>query len=209
MAEAPGMDDTDLLAELAELASAGRAAGLPELGITVLERTRERIRYLMEGASAPAAADHRHTVRTLASPEDLSAAFADLVANATEAGAPAWIINLLATGHMRLIRELFGAGSGQEQRLAPRCNEDQPGRLRRADGTELAVTVLDRSPLGVGLLGPRPLDAHELVTLRLDDAGGERRHGEVIFCLERSEAAFHIGLELLAPAALGPFPRAL
>ena len=191
----PGIPD--LLNGLADLARDAREAGAPEPAVVILECTRERLRYLL-GEPGLGTGSQERSGRLLASPEELAPIFAEMVETATEAGAPAWITNLLTTAHMRLTSELHGVGSREEQRLAPRSREDQSARLRRANGLELAVTVMDRSPLGLGLLSDQALDAHELVILTLEGAGGGRRHGEVIFCLQRGDHAFHIGVELLA-----------
>ncbi|HKJ70467.1 MAG TPA: hypothetical protein VKA55_01765 [Gammaproteobacteria bacterium] len=192
-----------VLADLEGLARSGRAVGAPVEAIAVVERTRERIRYL-QGTAADVPAGAERPPPQVACAEDLSAAFARLVEGAMQGDLPAWAGNLLATAHMRLSSELDAGGTGSDQRLAPRFREDQAARVERADGRELTVLVVDRSPLGLGLLAEEPLEPHELVRLAIDGTTADERHlAEVVFCLARGESAFHLGVELLAsePAA--------
>lgn len=189
-----------LLAALAELEQAGRSAGAPAESVALFERTRERIRHLMDPGEYPEPEDPSDPP-ALSGPEELPDALADLVASAIEDGAPAWVTNLLCTTHMRLSSQLStGAqGSGEGNRLAPRFDEDRTARLLRANGTELEVRVVDRSPLGLGLLSPEDLDPREVVRLHVrEDHGGEAHLGEVVFSLDRGGDAFHVGVELLA-----------
>ena len=188
---------SEVLARLAALAEAARTANAPPGAVTVLDRTRERIRYLA-GWSGPAADTQPGPQPALTGPAQLPNALADLIAEAADSGVPTWITNLLTTAHMRLASELTEPAAGPDQRLAGRLSEDQAAQLRRADGSELAVLVVDRSPLGLGLLSEQALAPHELVALTiLGDATDEDHQAEVIFCLARGETAYHIGLELL------------
>ncbi|MEF8792324.1 PilZ domain-containing protein [Thiohalorhabdus sp.] len=187
-----------LLAGLAALSDAGRRTSAPETVVAILERTSERIRYLagVTGETGDEAGPIRAPNPTSA--DELPGALGTLIEEGAEAGAPAWATNLLATAHIRLGSELTGSSEGAENRLAPRLQEDLAARLVRADGSELAVLVLDRSPLGLGLFAEQPVDPHELVRLNIDSPAADEQHrGEVIFCLERGDA-FHIGVELLA-----------
>lgn len=195
-------DDTqsagsEVLVRLAALAEAARSAGAPAEAVTVLDRTRERIRYLADW-TGPIAGPEPDSLPHLTDPAHLPEALATLIAESVDSGVPAWITNLLTTAHMRLVSELTEPASGPDQRLASRFNEDQAARLRRADGSDLAVLLVDRSPLGLGLLSEQSLAPHELVELTiLGEAADEHHQAEVIFCLARGEAAYHIGVELL------------
>ncbi len=189
-----------LLSGLAELERAGRAAGAPAESVTLFQRTRDRIRHLMDQEEEPEAGSPSDPP-ALSSPAELPAALADLVASAIEDGAPAWVSNLLCTTHMRLSSQLHaGPGdAGEESRLVPRFDEDRPARLLRADGAELTVRVVDRSPLGLGLLTGESLESGEILRLLVaEDHGEELRLGEVVFSLERGDGTFHTGVELLA-----------
>jgi len=190
-----------LLTELADLERAGREAGAPAETTSLFQRTRERIRYLVGTAEELQAGDLPKP-RSLSGVEELPNALADLVAAGIEADAPAWVTNLLCTTHMRLSSQLTadsGRGGGEDSRLTPRFNEDQPARLMRANGRELAVRLVDRSPLGLGLLSEESLDPHELIRLLIEKAQPQERHlGEVVFCLEQGKGTFHVGVELLA-----------
>ena len=185
------------LVHLAALIEAARSAGAAPEAVTVLERTRERIRYLA-GWTAPVTEPDSDPAPDLTDPAQLPEALASLTAEAMDAGVPTWITNLLTTAHMRLASELTEPASGPDQRLASRLSEDQAAQLHRADGSELAALVVDRSPLGLGLLSERSLAPHELVELTiLGEAADEHHQAEVIFCLARGETAYHIGVELL------------
>lgn len=188
-----------LLAELEDLARAGRRAGAPKEAITLLERTRERIRYLMGDSRELPASGGAPETGPIASRE-LPGALGDLIVRAGTAGAPAWVTNLLSTAHLRLANEVgISHAIGADRRLAPRFSEDQAARLTRAGGERIGVLVVDRSPLGLGLLGEQPLDPHELIRLTLPGTvAGGTHNGEVVFCLARGDELFHIGVELLA-----------
>jgi hypothetical protein len=188
---------SEALARLGALAEAARAAGADPEIVTLLERSRERIRYLA-GWSGPLGDPDSDLAPQLAGPGQLPEALAALITEAVDGGVPTWITNLLSTTHMRLVKELGQPAAGPDQRLADRLDEDQAAQLRRADGSELAVLVVDRSPLGLGLLSEQSLAPHELVELTiLGDAADEHHQAEVIFCLARGETAYHIGVELL------------
>lgn len=188
-----------LLAGLAELEQASRQSGAPQETVSLFQRTRERILYL-GSASDPASGDPA-LPQSPTRPEELPDALADLVADALEAGAPAWATNLLCTAHMRLTGRLTADPdqTGSDKRVVPRYEEDRYGHLMRASGTDVPARVVDRSPLGLGLLTEAPLAPHELVRIRIEDNQPQDPPlGEVVFCQEQSEGTFHIGVELLS-----------
>lgn len=190
---------SEVLAGLAELEEAGRQAGAPADSISLFQRTRERIQYL--GSAPHPGSANPEEPRSLAGPGELPDALAELIADAIEAEAPAWATNLLCTAHMRLASQLTAdpGQTGANKRVLPRFEEDRSAHLIRASGTDIAARVVDRSPLGLGLLTEETLDPHELVRVRIEDNDPQDPPlGEVVFCQEQDPGSFHIGVELLA-----------
>lgn len=191
---------TELLAGLADLEQTARQTGFPQEVVTLFQRTRERIRYL--GSTTDPGPSDQEKDPSLASPEELPDALADLIATGLALGAPTWATNLLCSAHMRLANQLSPdpRQPGTDKRVLPRFEDDRSAQLIRASGSDVPARIVDHSPLGLGLLIEAPLDPHELVRVRIaNEDPQDSPLGEVVFCQQRDGESFHAGVELLAP----------